>query len=88
MSKEVKDHIGYYVSLCFILVLSGILTLHFSSDRGLQMLTVVVTAIFYVLIGIVHHKENHDLTAKIVVEYVLIASLGMVMVSFLLKGGM
>ena len=88
MNEKIKEHFGYYVSLFVILALGGILTLQFSYSRQLQMLTVVITALFYVTLGIIHHSQNHDLTPKIVIEYVLIGSLGMIMVSFLLKGGM
>ena len=85
--EAVKKHLGYYVSLLIVLILATILILQFSFNKQLQMLTVVITTLLYIIFGIIHHKENHDLTAKIVIEYVLIGSLGMIIVSFLLKGG-
>lgn len=88
MDKKFKVHFGYYITLFVMLFLSGLLTLQFSFNKQLQMVIVVMTAMLYVLIGIVHHKENHDLNTKIVIEYVLIASLGMVIVFFLLGGGL
>lgn len=52
------------------------------------MLAVVITSLFYVGWGILHHFVHHDLNAKIVVEYVLIGSLGMTVVLFIIKGGL
>ena len=44
-------------------------------------------ALFYVIWGILHHFINHELNKKIVVEYILIATLGVAIMFFLLKGG-
>ena len=87
-AETVKKHLGYYIALFIMFILATILILQFSFSKQLQMVTVVTTVLLYIIFGIVHHKENHDLTAKIVIEYVLIGSLGMVIVSFLLKGGL
>jgi hypothetical protein len=35
-----------------------------------------------------HHAGNHTITAKIVIEYILIGSLGLTVILFLLKGGL
>ncbi len=87
MKKRVISHVGYYVSLIAIL-LFGFILASLSSDKHLQMVIVILTALFYVIWGILHHLINHDLTAKIVVEYILIGSLGLAAVFFLLKGGL
>lgn len=84
---KLKGHIGYYFSLLAILALGFILTLA-TADKQEQALVVTLTAFFYVLWGILHHLLHHDLTAKIVVEYVLTGSLGLALVLFILKGGL
>ncbi len=81
-----KNHIGYYTFLFTILALGVFLSQQVSYSRQLQMLTVVITAFFYVGFGIIHHLANHDLTAKIVIEYMLIGGLVITVVSFVLKG--
>ena len=86
MIEKSKAHGMYYFALFAILSLGMAFTLHVAYSKQVQMVAIVVTAVFYVLFGIVHHKANHDLTAKIVIEYMLIASLGMIVVSFFLKG--
>lgn len=81
-----RNHLGYYISLVLILF-AGFLVAFNSSDKQFQLEVAVLTAFFYAFWGILHHRLNHELTPKIVVEYVLMASLGISMVFFLLKGG-
>lgn len=84
--KSIGKHIGYYFSLITILALGIFLSLQTSGDRQLQMLIMVMTVFFYVLWGILHHLLEHDLSIKIVIEYVLIGSLTMSIVLFLVRG--
>ena len=56
-----------------------------STDRVFQIGVVVATTFFYVLWGILHHLTNHDLHARIVIEYILIGSLGLSIIFFLLS---
>lgn len=86
MKQKIKEHLFYYVSLFVVIALGVILALQFSYSKQMQMLVVVMTTFFYVGLGILHHRENHDLTAKIMVEYTLIGGLGMTIVSFFLLG--
>ena len=88
MINNIGRHAGYYISLIAILVLGFILASTSSSYRELQIGIVALTTIFYVLWGILHHLLNHDLSSKIVIEYVLIGSFGLAIVVFLLKGGL
>lgn len=82
-----KNHLGHYLSLSavFAVVLFFIIV---TPDKQTQVLIAVFAAFFYVFWGIFHHLLHHDLSAKIVVEYVLIGSLGLATVLFLLKGGL
>lgn len=87
MNKKQNKHIGYYFSLLGLLVLGFLLIYFASPNRQLQMLVFITTTLFYIILGIVHHKVNHDLTAKIVVEYILIGGFGIAVMFFLFKGG-
>lgn len=84
MIKKIKMHIGYYISLIVILAFGFLLVFLSSPNRNLQMMIVVLTTLFYILWGIIHHLINHDLYIKIVVEYVLIGGLGLAIVLFIL----
>lgn len=87
MLNMLKKHYGYYLSLLAILAV-GFSSLYFSSDRYFQLLALTTTIFFYVLWGIIHHHLHHDLTAKIVVEYVLMGALGEAIIFLIFKGGL
>lgn len=80
-----SKHLHHYVSLTLLLVAGLIGVLATSSAKNIQMAFVVLTTIFYVGWGILHHAVNHDITTKIVVEYVLMGSLGMAVILFILQ---
>lgn len=82
-----KNHIVYYFLLSAILLGGISLIFAASPDRQAQMMIVVGMGFSYVLVGIIHHLINHDLVAKIVIEYVLIAALGIAAAFFIFKGG-
>ena len=87
MTKRFNEHILYYISLAAILFLGLFLILSLGPNKQLQMTVFVILSIFYVIWGLLHHFINHELTTKLVVEYILIASLGIAIMLFLLKGG-
>ncbi|MCL4418780.1 MAG: hypothetical protein M1372_03210 [Patescibacteria group bacterium] len=87
MSSRSNRHIEYYLSLVAILALGMFLVIVVSPNKNLQMFFVLLTTLFYVIFGIFHHLINHDLGSKIVLEYLLIGSLGIAVVFFILKGG-
>lgn len=84
MLKRISEHTIYYVALIIMLSL-GFLLAYASSDRSFQIGVIVATTFFYVLWGIMHHLMNHDLHAKIVVEYILIGAFGLTIIFFLLS---
>lgn len=86
MPRISKD-LFYYLSLFFILFLGGVSIYLAFPNRNLQVLLLATTGFFYFLWGILHHYLNHDLIAKTVIEYALIALLGVVIATFALKGG-
>ncbi len=86
--RAFRHHAEYYLSLSVILIFGIFITIRFAPDTTLQMATVVLLSLLYVCWGILHHVLNHNINTKIVVEYILISSLGMSIVLFLLKGGL
>ncbi|EKD65036.1 MAG: hypothetical protein ACD_50C00208G0008 [uncultured bacterium] len=84
MITNLKLHIWYYTSLVGILSFGFLFVYLASPNRGLQMLLVISTTIVYISWGIIHHLLNHDLHAKIVVEYMLIGILGLAFVFLVL----
>lgn len=41
----------------------------------LQLAILLLIFIFYTSIGLYHHKTHHDITSKVVLEYILISAL-------------
>ncbi len=88
MYKKLKKHFGYYLSLSAILLLGLVLIVLTGPNPKSQSLVILLTVFFYVLWGILHHLINHELTHRIVVEYVLIGALGLSIMFFMMMGGL
>lgn len=85
MSKKIT-HKGHYISL-FLIFGFGLLGISLAySSKKLQAEILILTAVFYVIWGILHHRVNHRLNSKIVIEYILIAALGITALMFFLNG--
>jgi hypothetical protein len=85
MNNLLKSHIGYYLSLGSLLLICVGLIFTAGNQPAVKMAILVMTAVLYVIWGVAHHAVHHDISAKIVVEYVLIAALGMVLVLLVVK---
>jgi hypothetical protein len=88
MYKKLKTHLAYYISLLTILCLGLFLVILTSPNIIQQSLVILMTVFFYVLWGVVHHLINHELTARIVIEYVLIGGIGVALLFFVIIGGL
>ena len=86
--KELKKHKAYYFFLIAILILGFFAVYSSAPNVKLQSIYVVMTGFFYFILGVVHHVQNHDFHPKIVIEYALIASLGIACILFMLKVGL
>lgn len=85
MKSRTKKHLLYYVFMAFLLSIGVLLGFHTSYNRQLQLLVLVITSVAYVVWGIFHHFLEHDINRKIVIEYLLIAALGIAIVIFFFK---
>lgn len=88
MKNKIKKHFGYYFSLIAIFVSGLFLVFATGPNVLLQLSMVMITGIFYMILGASHHFVNHELTAKIMVEYILIGALGISIVFFIIVGGL
>ena len=79
MRKFVKD-IHHYTPLISILLagIGGFVI--FSYDHIFQGVIALAVATAYVIWGLIHHKIHHDLTFSVVVEYLVIAILGLTII--------
>lgn len=85
MFAKIKKHFWYYLTFIFM-ELAGLLTVfYFAYDKTMRMIAIILMALFYLFWGILHHYTYHNITVKIVIEYILIALLGIVVVLFFLQ---
>lgn len=78
-----SKHVMYYLFAGAIFLIGLVLIALNDHDNKLQALFIAMTATCYLLWSSVHHYVHHQLHPRVVVEYILIASLGIVLSFFL-----
>lgn len=78
--KQIAKHLPHYLSLIGILVAGALAFRIFSYDRFFQMAVATAVAVSYVFWGIIHHAIRKDLYFSVIIEYIIVASLGLVIV--------
>lgn len=86
MKETIHKHFVYYLSLFIFFSIGFLLLSQFSFEKRLQGVVGVLIIIIYVSWALVHHMIHHNLTSKIVIEYVLMGSLGITLLLFILRG--
>lgn len=76
MKKRRQPEFNHYIVLASMLGAGFSLSLYFRYSREAQAYVIVMTALAYILWGVVHHKLVHYLTIGVILEYVLVAALG------------
>lgn len=69
-----KNHISYYIIESIILGL-GFFIVYSLSTINLQIMGIIAVVLIYSVMGLVHHKIDHDMHPKIVLEYIIISVL-------------
>ena len=81
MFKEISQKPGEYIILLVIFIISGLAYYLFSFDPHAQRRVIYAAAGVYFLWSLYHHYKRGDLHISIVVEYLLIAIFGIVLLS-------
>ncbi len=84
MTDQFHKHIAYYIGLGMVLLLGLPLLALTGFNKAFQISVVILLALFYVLWGLLHHYMHHDLHTKIVLEYIVMAALGVSIVFFVI----
>lgn len=79
-----KRHYIHYMGLVFVLGVGLIGFFVFSYMREVQMAIAAGLAIAYFVWGVMHHYIHKDLTVSVILEYVLFAILGYVILTSLI----
>lgn len=80
MMKDIAKHIPHYLALIGIFIAGLVAFWVFSYNRAFQMVIAIAVAVAYVAWGIIHHAIHRDLYLIVVLEYIIIASLGLFVV--------
>jgi hypothetical protein len=81
---RLTKHLPHYVPLIAVILAGVVGFTIFSYDQAFQTMILVAVSVSYVIWGIIHHKIHDDLSLFVVIEYLVIASLGLVVVLSLL----
>lgn len=76
---RIHRHTGDYIILLLIVLIGLIFFTASVSDPLGQYVIILCMASLYVAWGIFHHVRNHDFHLKVVVEYVVIAIIGILL---------
>ena len=71
--KDLSHHPLHYFTLLAVQLVGLWGILWFAYQPMMQLIVLVSMAVAYVVWGIAHHQEHHDLHPKIIVEYFLVA---------------
>ena len=82
---KLKKHILYYALLLGILIFGLVSVLRLKGEESAQLVVFSIVTVCYIIVGIIHHKTEHDLHTKIVIEYFLMGLLGIAIMFFLLQ---
>jgi len=84
MKKPLRSIVDYLI-LTVLVSVAITLTLYFNGNKNYQQTIIIGLSILYIVWGIIHHLKEKTLRARIVLEYVLYAILGCILVIGLLK---
>lgn len=82
--KAFTKHIQHYLPLVSIIIAGVLGFTLFSYDEVFQFAVSIAVAVAYVAWGLIHHHLHRDLHLSVVIEYLVIAVLGLVVIFSLL----
>ena len=74
-----KQSVVHFLVLLVILAVGVFTFIYVRPNTTVQLFVGIITAVAYVLWGIIHHAARKDLHQKIVVEYLLIGAIAIVL---------
>ncbi len=78
IKENLRKHLKYYTALLIMQVIGFFALLSLSGSKEFQIAAIISSGIGYIVWAILHQYLEHSLTTKIVVEYVLFGTFGIV----------
>ncbi len=82
--NELTRHFNHYAPLLGIFIICFLGFWIFSYNRSFQIATAGATCIAYVVWGAVHHHLHKDLHLEVIIEYILFAIIGFLIMASLI----
>jgi len=79
--KEISQKPGEYIILMVIFILSAVAFYLFSFDPHAQRRVIYIASGLYFLWSLYHHYKRGDLHLSVVIEYIVVAIFGIVLIS-------
>lgn len=76
--KHRLKHLPHYLSLLGIIAATIVGYVAFSYDKDFQLAVITASCVSYFVWGLVHHYLHRDLSLQVVLEYLVMATLGFV----------
>lgn len=80
MNKKLLRHIKHYSPLMGVVGIGMIGFYIFSYDRLFQFFIAIAAGLAYVTWGIVHHYIHEDFHLSVLLEYLVLATLGLIVI--------
>ena len=84
MINDLKEHRNDYALLAVLLGIGVGLYAYFKNNSVMEQVIAAGMGLTYILWGILHHHHADKVTGKIVLEYVLVALFGFIVINSLL----
>ncbi len=84
MISEFTKHKFHYLILLIILGLGTFFILTFRFNPTAKLLSLILTALFYFIWGIWHHRQADHLRLEVVLEYFLVSLLAVLIINSLI----
>lgn len=78
IKENLLKHMKYYIALVTMQILGFFTLLSLSGNKEFQITTIILSGIGYITWAIIHQYLEHSLTPKIMVEYILFGTFGIV----------
>jgi hypothetical protein len=78
--KNIARHLPHYLTLLGLLFAGILAFVIFSYDKMFQIGVLAAVAASYVAWGIIHHAIHKNLHLSVVIEYLVVAALGLIVV--------
>ena len=77
LKERIKKHLWYYLSFVVIQILGFFWVMLSGAQTQAQTIALFSTTALYIVWSLTHQYIHHHLSTKVVVEYILIGSLGL-----------